>query len=98
MNTEDINKEILRLKQLKKINNPKVGLLLLCITKFKEKHYYLGGRCTIRMSDGKLKDIRVYVGTLSNFPDGIKNKTALAIAQQKIEKRLKEKFFNGEFY
>jgi hypothetical protein len=69
------------------INNPTV---YLAKTKdIKTGNYYLVGKTYLPLSVSEIKEIKIYVGKLKDFPKGTKDESGMLIAKRKIREKIK---------
>ncbi len=80
--------DVIKKKQLEMMSNPKV---YLAKTKdIKTDIYYLNCKLSLPIGLNKFKEIKVYVGKMSNFPNGTKDENAIRIGKNKIKEKIKE--------
>jgi hypothetical protein len=88
---EEIKKhcdEIIRKKQHELMLNPKINIIKS--KSATSDNYYLYVRLLLPIGINKYKDLRGYVGKLTNFPNGTKDKGAHKIGVEVIKDRIKE--------
>ena len=80
--------EIIREKQIKIMLNPKV---YVAKTKdVKNDRYYLNCKLFLPIGINQSKELKVYIGKLSDFPNGTKDVDAYKLGQDMMRKRIKQ--------
>jgi hypothetical protein len=80
--------EVVRKKQHEMLSNPKVY-----VAKTKDPKtniYYLNCKLFFPIGISKTKEVKVYIGKLSDFPKGCNDTSAKRIGKEKMRKKLSE--------
>jgi len=80
-------------KLLSSIQKDMVSNTIVYVAKYKDKKTdktYLTGKAFYPGSIDKLKEIKVYVGAIDDFPNGTRDENAKIIAKRKIAKRIEK--------
>lgn len=80
--------EFIEKKQKEAMLNPSVYLLK--VKKHNGDKTYLNVRSFLPISLDVIKELRSYVGVADNFPNGVKDKTAILMGQESMRKRIKK--------
>lgn len=94
---EEIKKhcdDIIRKKQHEMMLNPKVY-----IAKTKDPKtdlYYLNCKIFLPIGINKTKEVKVYIGKMSDYPNGCNDVNAKRIGEQKMREKLKKMLTTGE--
>jgi hypothetical protein len=80
-------------KLLFSIQKDMVNNTIVYVAKYKDKKTdktYLTGKAFFPVGIDKLKEIKVYVGAIDDFPNGTRDESAKLIAKRKISKKMRE--------
>lgn len=80
--------EFIEKKQKEAMLNPSVYLLK--VKNHNGDKTYLNVRSFLPISLDVIKELRSYVGSIDNFPNGVKDNTAISIGQESMRKRIKK--------
>lgn len=87
---EEIKKHcesIIRKKQHELMLNPKIYIVKVKVNNTDRE--YLNARLFLPIGIDKTKELRTYIGPIGDFPNGIKDTTAIKIGMESMRKRIK---------